>query len=313
MIEPTATPLSFLDHVRASAAAPAPAPAIAAQKSKQISSAVERALLDCLGPGLSIELTGQQLVSSADWFSGLDAAAAVLAQPGEDGAGELALLALERRAVILMTTSQFGGASMLGLTDTGRPLTDIEQGFLAELGAALFACVRAPANSSAPPVQLLEPQAASALIQSDAMLTIFEFSILLGDIRLGFVLALAAGPAQADQGPAKKKAENTAWKSAVGSELTRSRVTLEAVVDLAALPLSRLRILLPGDIIPIPEGGLGRTSLVSRGETLLTGRLGKLAGAYTVRVTSAVCARPNPLRGAMSAAGAKTKLQSETR
>ncbi len=313
MVESTATPLSFLDHLRASAAIPAAEPAIAAQKSKQISSAVERALLDCLGASLSLELAGQRLVSSTDWFSGLDAATAVLAQPGEEGLNEVALLTLDRRAAILLTTSQFGGSSMLGLTDTGRPLTDIEQGFLTEFGAALFASVSPSANGNVSPVQLLEPQAASAFIQNEVMLTAFEFSILLGEIRIGLVLALPAGPAMADHGPANEKAENTAWKSAVGSELTRSRVKLEAVVDLAALPLSRLRILLPGDIIPVPEGALGKTLLISRGETLLTGRLGKLAGAYTVRVTSVVSAKPSPLHNLMSAAGAKTNLQSETR
>jgi Type III flagellar switch regulator (C-ring) FliN C-term len=314
MDEQTATkaPLSFLDHLRASAAAPAPAPetALSVQKCKQIKAALERALLECFGPGVSVELDGQELVAAAGWLSRLDAAAAVLMQRDEGGAGDMAALALERRTAILMTTAQFGGVSMLGLTDTGRALTDIEQSLLTALGAAVLPSVHSAAQSDAVPVKLFDPQTASALFRGEAMLTVFDFSVLLGGVRMSLLLALPAGTAQSDHVGGK---ENIAWKSAIGSELTRSRMRLEAVVDILALPLSNLHALRPGDIIPIPEGGLGRTLLVSRGETLLTGRLGKLAGAYTVRVTSPVAAEASPLHSLMRSAGVKANSKSETR
>jgi flagellar motor switch protein FliM len=306
----TSSPISFLDHLRASAAAPAPEAALSVQKSKQIKADLEHALLDWIGPGVSVELDGQELAAAAGWLSRLDATAAVLMQPCEDGAGSAAVLALERRTAILMTTAQFGGASMLGLTDTGRALTDIEQGLLTALGAAVLPSVHTAAQGDAALVKLFDPKTASASFRSETMLTIFDFSVLLGGLRMSLLLALPAGATQSDHTGGK---ENTAWKSAIGSELMRSRIRLEAVVDVLAMPLSHLNTLKPDDIIPIPKGGLGRTQLVSRGETLLTGSLGKLAGAYTVRVTSPVTAKAGPLHKLMRSASAKANSKSETR
>jgi flagellar motor switch protein FliM len=305
MQQPTA-PLTFLDHLRASAKPATPEPALAAGKSKQLSNTVQRALLECLGPGLEFEAGAQQLLPVTDWLSSLDASSCVIAQSVEDKPDETALITFDRRTAILLATAQFGGASMLGLTDTGRTVSAIEQEYLTEFGAALFPAIKA-GSSGDMPVRYIEPQAAATILPPDCALTVFDFAVKLNDVRLNFVLVTPAEAAQAKSSAPAQTQSESAWKSAIGSELTRSKVRLEAVVELTPLTLSRLRVLLPGDIIPIPEGSLGKTALVSRGETLLTGRLGKFGGSYTVRVTSTASEKATPLEGAIANRGTENR------
>jgi flagellar motor switch protein FliM len=295
----SSAPLTFLDHLRASAKAAPPDPAPAAGNSKQLANAVQRALLDCIGPGLEFEVGAQQLVLATDWTPSLDASACVLAQTIEDDPGQTALILFDRRTAILLATAQFGGASMLGLTDTGRPLSTIEQEYLVEFGAALLSAINSGSQRDTP-VRLIDPQASAGLLPPASMLTLFDFTLTLNDVRLNFAIAAPAEVSPSETVAPVRSQADSAWKSAIGSELTRSKVRLEATVNLAPLTLSRLRVLIPGDIIPIPEGGLGRTTLVSRGEALLTGRLGKFGGSYTVRVTSIASPKPTSLQGAIA-------------
>jgi flagellar motor switch protein FliM len=298
-MEHSSAPLTFLDHLRASAKPALPEAPLAAGKSKLLANTVQRALLECLGPAHAFEAGTQQILSVADWFSGLDASSCVIAQSVEDKPAETALITFDRRTAILLATAQFGGASMLGLTDTGRALSAIEQEFLVEFSAALFLAIK-PAAPSDALVRFIEPQTAATILPPDAMLTVFDVAVTLNDVRLDLALISPADPAQTVSIEPIQPQCGSAWKSAIGSELTRSKVRLEAVVDLAPLTLSRLRVLIPGDIIPIPEGGLSRTALVSRGEALLTGRLGKFGGSYTVRVTSTASEKSTPLQGAIA-------------
>jgi flagellar motor switch protein FliM len=292
-------PITFLDHLRANAKPALNEPAPDAGKSKQLANAVQRGLLDCLGPDIAFEAGSQQLSSVADWLAGLDASACIIAQSVEDALDQTALITLDRRSAILLATAQFGGASMLGLTDTGRALSAIEQEYLAEFGAALLAAIKGGSPSDAQ-VRLIDAQSATGILPFNSMLTLFDFAATLNDMPLKFVLVTPAEAVQRAPVTATHAQPDSAWKSAISSELTRSNVRLEAIVNLAPLTLSRLRILIPGDIIPIPEGSLGRTALVSRGETLLTGRLGKFGGSYTVRVTSTAPEKSTPLQGAIA-------------
>jgi flagellar motor switch protein FliM len=298
-MEQPSAPVTFLDHLRASAKPALPDPAPAAGNSKQLATAVQSALLECMGPGLEFEAGAQQLILAADWTLSLDASACVLAQTIEDDPGQTALILFDRRTAILLATAQFGGASMLGLTDTGRQLSTIEQEYLVEFGTSLLCAINAGPQRDAP-ARLIDPQASAGILPPACLLTHFDFTVTLNDVRLNFAFA---APAEVFPGasvaPVHSQADS-AWKSAIGSELTRSKVRLEATVDLAPLTLSRLRVLIPGDIIPIPEGSLGRTSLISRGETLLMGRLGKFGGSYTVRVTSTASPKSTPLQGAIA-------------
>jgi flagellar motor switch protein FliM len=298
-MEQSSAPLTFLDHLRASAKPAPPDPAPVAGNSKQLANAAQRALLDCIGPGLEFEAGAQQLVLATDWISSLDASVCLLAQATEDDPSQTAMILFDRRTAILLATAQFGGASMLGLTDTGRSLSNIEQEYLVEFGAALLSAINSGSQRDTP-VRLIDPHASAGFLPPASMLTLFDFTVTLNGVRLNFAFA---APAEVSSGasvaPVHSQA-GSAWKSAIGSELTRSKVRLEATVDLAPLTLSRLRVLIPGDIIPIPEGSLGRTSLISRGETLLTGRLGKFGGSYTVRVTSTASPKPTPLQGAIA-------------
>jgi flagellar motor switch protein FliM len=298
MQQPSA-PLTFLDHLRASAKPASPEPTLAAGNSKQLASAVQRGLLECLGPDLEFEAGSQQLSSVADWVSSRDASAYLIARFAEENPEETALILLDRRTAILLATAQFGGASMLGLTDTGRALSAIEQEYLVEFGTALLAAIRerTPGDTQ---VRLIDAKASAALLPKDAMLSLFDFAVSVNDVQINFTLVTPAETSQGMSMAPTQPQSDSAWKSAISSELTRSNVRLEAVVNLAPITLSRLRVLIPGDIIPIPEGSLGRTALVSRGETLLTGRLGKFGGSYTVRVTSTSSGKATPLQGAIA-------------
>lgn len=298
-MEQAAIPVSFLDHLRQSAKSALSEPSPVTGNSRQLSTAVQRALQECLGSDLEFKSGTQQILSVPDWISSLDSGACLIAHCVEEQSDETALIAFDRRTAILLATFQFGGASMLGLTDTGRALSAIEQEYLIEFGKSLFPTIRTDASGSAS-VNFVEPQTAAANLPLDCMLTCFDFTIGLNDIRLNFVLATSAQTALSKAAAPDQTQADSAWKSAISSELTRSNVRLEAVVDLAPLTLSRLRMLIPGDIIAIPEGALGRTALVSRGETLLTGRLGKFGGSYTVRITSAASSKTTPLQGAIA-------------
>jgi flagellar motor switch protein FliM len=298
-MEQPAAPVTFLDHLRSSAKPASSEPVLDMGKSRQLANTVQRAFMESLDPGLEFDAGAQQLSSVSDWTSSLDTNTCILAHSIEDKPGETTLITFDRRTAIFLSTVQFGGASMLGLTDTGRALSGIEEDYLAEFGAALLPAIRTSPLSDAQ-VRLIDPQSAKAILPPDCMLTLFSFGIRLEGTQLNFVLLRPAEAApNLSAAPAPRQADS-AWKSAISSELTRSNIRLEAIVDLAPLTLSRLRVLIPGDIIPIPEGNLGRTALVSRGETMLTGRLGKFGGSYTVRVTSTASEKSTPLQGAIA-------------
>jgi flagellar motor switch protein FliM len=298
-MEQPSAPLTFLDHLRACSRAAVPEPTLDAGKSKQIANSVQRGLLECLGPDLAFEAGLQSSASAAEWLSGLEANTCILLRSVEDRPAETMLIAFDRRTAILLATAQFGGASMLGLTDTGRALSAIEQEYLVEFGAMFLPAIKSGSQSDAQ-VQFIDPQAAAAVPPPDSLLTLFDFVVTLNSVRLNFTLVTPVEAVQTASTAHTRAQPDSAWKDAISAELTRSNVRLEAVVNLAPITLSRLRVLIAGDIIPIPEGSLGRTALVSRGETLLMGRLGKFGGSYTVRVTSTSSTKATPLQGAIA-------------
>jgi flagellar motor switch protein FliM len=72
------------------------------------------------------------------------------------------------------------------------------------------------------------------------------------------------------------------------------QVALQAVLHRAVLPLSRIRTLVPGQVLPVPAGALGALSVEgSDGRPVAHARLGQVDGWKAVRlILSGPAAQP---------------------
>lgn len=246
-----------------------------------LASAIHISLADTINVGLSDQKAGRL----TDWLAALDPKKLVIlySRSGDD-ASPLAM-AIDARTVSLLTHAAFGGDPVLGQPRADETISGIETGFLSALRdiispvmlefgiAGPFSCRSAEAGAIDH----------SELANGDV--TIVTFSILVGTTpgQMQLLLPSASpGSSEVRHGAAQ---QSSSWKTHLSEELGRSKLRVEAVLDLATHTLSRLKTLQVGDVLAIPEGSMSRSTLFARGEPIFTGKLGRLGDSYSIRIS----------------------------
>lgn len=80
------------------------------------------------------------------------------------------------------------------------------------------------------------------------------------------------------------KARDPHWSQQLQNEITRTRVTLSAILDERLVPLSQLSTLAVGQVLPLRATPHSRLRVESNGEALLWCQFGKSNGTYVLRV-----------------------------
>jgi flagellar motor switch protein FliM len=233
-----------------------------------------------LSSKIEIALTGHEQMPLQDWLNTSGKVDWIIAAPQREGDPNPILVVLETAAVSSLTSVAFGGQEPASEGHSGKELTGLEFAFMPILADMFLAALLEPARAP-----LLKPIICSAATfdassVSSAAAAVFQFSLSLGTMTWPFRIACVPEIADAQAGSEK----STSWKTHLSGEIGRSRLSVEAVVDLFPQTLAKLQSLRAGDVIAIPEGNLGQCALKARGEPVYSGRLGRQGDVYSFRV-----------------------------
>jgi flagellar motor switch protein FliM len=233
-----------------------------------------------LSSKIEIELTGQEQMPLQDWLKTIGKEDWIIAVPQREGDPNPVLLALETAAVSNLTSLAFGGQEPASAGHIGKELTGLEFEFLPILADMFLSALLEPGR--APPQKPIICSAGTfeASSVSNAAAAVFLFSLSLETMTWPFRIAWVPEIADAPAGSEK----STSWRTHLSGEIGRSRLSVEAVVDLYPQTLAKLQSLRAGDIIAIPEGNLGQCALKARGEPVYSGRLGRQGDVYSFKV-----------------------------
>jgi flagellar motor switch protein FliM len=237
---------------------------------------------------IRVELADHESLPMQSWLKSLGEEHWIIAVPQKEGDPNPVIFALEAAAVSNLTSLAFGAEEQASPGQSGRDLTSLEIEFLPVL-ADMFL----PAVHELGRIHHLQPSFCradrfDAATVSNAAAAVFQFKLSLGamvwPLRIASYSEDAMRPGGAHGPSSSEKA--TSWKTHLGEEIGRSRLSVEAVVDLHPHTLARLKALRAGDVIPIPEGNLGNCALKARGEPIYSGRLGRQADVYSFRISA---------------------------
>lgn len=233
-----------------------------------------------LSSKIEIELTGQQQMPLQNWLRTIERDHWIIAAPQTEGDPSPVTLVLESAAVSNLTSLAFGGQEPAPAGDGGRELTGLEFEFLPVLADMLLHAVSELARAPLLKPILCIAGRFDASSVSNAAAAVFEFKLSLE--AMAWPLWIACVEVVADA-PAESE-KSASWKTHLSEEIGRSRLTVEAVVDLYPQTLAKLKSLRSGDVIAIPEGNLGQCALKARGEPVFSGKLGRQGDLYSFRV-----------------------------
>jgi Type III flagellar switch regulator (C-ring) FliN C-term len=251
-------------------------------------------MLTRLGGSIRAGLSGKieiELVEEAPqplqaWLKNLDREDWIIAAPQKEGDPEPLVFALSAAAVSNLTSLAFGAEKPTSLEEHNDGLTGLEIDFLPVLADLLLPAMLGPARTSQ-----IKPLVCSAgkfdlSTVSNAAAAVLQFSLSFEEMT--FPLKIASfSERTADRGNADGTSgseKSASWKAHLSEEIGRSRLSAEAVINLAPQTLAALKALRPGDILPVPEGNLRDCALKARGEPIYSGKLGRQGDVYSFRV-----------------------------
>jgi flagellar motor switch protein FliM len=223
-----------------------------------------------------------------------DRALAVLAAP--DWRTQL-FASADRGAVFAMVEAMLGGDGSQAAHATERPLSKVE----ADVAGLFFAAIaRALAASFAPIAASAFEVAATAeaidfdRIERDFAVVVATYRLETlergGEVQIAIPHAALGGLRKTlSQAPAKAAAQpDPGWAQHIRKEVTRTHVTLTAILDERPGLLAEVLNLKVGQIVELQATAQSRVRVECNGERLMWCDFGKSNGAYTLRVDSFV-------------------------
>ena len=124
-----------------------------------------------------------------------------------------------------------------------------------------------------------------ALMLEDVPFRVLDITIGFGEVaRPGRMLvAMVEKPTLAE--PVDDQLRQEAWRRDMAETLSQARAELTAVLHRTDLPIGKLRVLAPGDLIAIPAASIGEVRMEASDETCVAlARLGQSMGQRAVRL-----------------------------
>jgi Type III flagellar switch regulator (C-ring) FliN C-term len=254
---------------------------------KAVLATLNASLKSGLSGKIGIELAEPESVPMHTWLKSLGEDDWIIAAPQREGDPNPVLFTLEGAAVSAFTSVAFGGGEPAAAGQARGNLTGIETDFLSVLADMFLPAALELAGAPLVKPVFFRADRFDASSVSSAAAAVFRFTLSLGarawPLRIASFYEGAARPA-ADR-PSRPET-SVSWKSHLSEEIGRSRLSVEAVMDLHPQTLAKLKSLRAGDVIPIPEGNLRNCALRARGEPIYSGGLGRQGDVYSFRISA---------------------------
>lgn len=275
---------------------------------EQIASRAALDLADLLPSPVQLNL-GEVLVSKAGPFlTERHGAGAIGVFRGDDAATPI-LIGIDGTCIDMIVEAAFGADGSEPVATTSRPLSRIE---LRLAGAIFQKIIRTVHSASADPgatvpdldrVECLTGQPVLVRREDEWLIARLEFCALdrVGELFILMPLAAAGTlrdmPADASPGPS---GGDPGWSAHIQQHLTRTDITLRAILDEQEFTLGQIVELKPGDMLPLRATPQSQVKLVSNEQPLLWCELGQADGAYTLRVQDFVSAEQDLIDAILS-------------
>ncbi|HLS19534.1 MAG TPA: FliM/FliN family flagellar motor switch protein [Paracoccaceae bacterium] len=218
------------------------------------------------------------------------------------------LIGADGNGIDMIIEAGFGADGSEPAENAERPLSKIEARLAASVFQRIIGMVHeASEKKGAPPaldrLECLSDQPALVRREDEWLIARLEFTVLNRSGELFILMPIAAigawREAPMETSPAIEN-RDPRWSGRIQQELTRTDVTLHAILEERELTLGEIASLRPGDMLPLRATPQSRVKLVSNAQPLLWCEFGQAAGAYTLRVQDFISAEQDLIDAILS-------------
>lgn len=252
---------------------------------------------------------GEILVGTADIFLAERHGAGAVAVFRGDGGSAPILIGADGAGIDMIIEAGFGADGSEPVENSSRPLSKIEL----RIASAVFQRVVRPVHdasaekNAAPPaldrIECLSDQPTLVRRKDEWLIARLEFDALERSGELFILMPIATAGALRDtseDAPSSSTNSDPGWSTRIQQELTRTDVTLRAILDEREFTLGEITEFKPGDMLPLRATPQSQVKLVSNEQPLLWCELGQADGTYTLRVQDFISAEQDLIDAILS-------------